>query len=177
MYPVVSPGFGDSAASITEPCASNKSTLLFSRMEKHTYVPAGKTTVPPPAAAAASIALLIAGVSTVLPSPVAPKLRTSKNTGDIPGPATFFGAASAGIADTAEAAKPMLLSLSRSRRAELILVIWPAILPDARHCWKLLQGRNSSLRLRVLTIPLAIVRRGSIQVQGKFVIQPPQSPF
>src|SRR5262245_22281103 len=41
-------------------------------------MPAGKTTVPPPADAASSIALLIAAVSTVWPSPRAPNFRTSK---------------------------------------------------------------------------------------------------
>ena len=40
-------------------------------------MPAGKRTVPPPAAAAAAIALSIAAVSRVLPSPLAPNIRTS----------------------------------------------------------------------------------------------------
>jgi hypothetical protein len=44
-------------------------------MVKHIYVPAGNTRVPPPAADTASIARLIAGLLTVLPSPVAPKSR------------------------------------------------------------------------------------------------------
>jgi hypothetical protein len=44
-------------------------------MEKHTYLPAGKTTVPPPTEAAASIAAFIAGVSMVLPFPLAPNER------------------------------------------------------------------------------------------------------
>src|ERR1039458_1425440 len=44
-------------------------------------MPAGKTTVPPPAMEAASIAALTAGESIVLPSPVAPKERTSKESG------------------------------------------------------------------------------------------------
>src|SRR4030095_10800269 len=51
--------------------------LLFSRIEKLRYVPAGMSTVPPPLAAAASIALLIAGESRALPSPLAPNTRTS----------------------------------------------------------------------------------------------------
>src|SRR6266850_5370330 len=52
--------------------------LLFRWIEKQRYMPAGKKTVPPPVAAAASIARLIAGESTALPSPLAPKLFTSK---------------------------------------------------------------------------------------------------
>src|SRR5438876_12077696 len=40
------------------------------------YRPGGKTTSPPPAAAQASIALLIAAVSSVFPSPTAPSSRT-----------------------------------------------------------------------------------------------------
>src|SRR5215831_7994056 len=51
--------------------------LLFRRIEKLRYDPAEKCTVPPPVAAAASMALLIAAVSTVLPSPFAPKALTS----------------------------------------------------------------------------------------------------
>src|SRR6476646_2422734 len=47
-------------------------------MENDRYDPAGKRTVPPPADAAASMALLMAAVSMVLPSPVAPNFRTSK---------------------------------------------------------------------------------------------------
>src|SRR6266851_3675308 len=53
--------------------------LLLRWIEKQRYVPAEKKTVPPPFAAAASIARLIAGESTALPSPLAPKLFTSKN--------------------------------------------------------------------------------------------------
>src|SRR5579859_4685429 len=114
MYPVVSPSFGEAAASIVHPCDRNRSTLLFSRIEKQIYVPAGKITVPPPAAAAASIALLIAGESTVFPSPVAPYVRTSKKIGERAVASTFFRAASTGTAEKAEAARPILLSLKRS---------------------------------------------------------------
>jgi hypothetical protein len=63
---------GESAARMVQPRDRYRSTLLFRRMVKHTYVPAGKSSVPPPAAATASIALLMAGESMVLPSPVAP---------------------------------------------------------------------------------------------------------
>jgi len=44
-------------------------------------VPAGKNTVPPPTAVAASIALLMAGESSALPSPLAPKARTLNTFG------------------------------------------------------------------------------------------------
>jgi hypothetical protein len=50
--------------------------------------------------------------------------------GDIGGAAAFFAAPNAGIADTAEAARPMLLSLKRSRRAESKFFISPAILAE-----------------------------------------------
>src|SRR5579871_2055441 len=46
-------------------------------MEYERYPPAGKWTIPPPAPAAASIALLIAAVSSALPSPAAPNDFTS----------------------------------------------------------------------------------------------------
>jgi hypothetical protein len=63
------------------------------------------------------MAALMAGESTVLPSPVAPKVRTSNVIGVA---AVFFAgaAAAAARAGTAVAARPMLLSLRRSRRAE-----------------------------------------------------------
>src|SRR6266478_2466649 len=53
--------------------------LLLRWIEKQRYVPAEKKTVPPPAAAAVSIARLIAGESSALPSPLAPNRFTSKN--------------------------------------------------------------------------------------------------
>jgi hypothetical protein len=34
MYPVVSPGLGESAAIIADPCDRYRSTWLFSRIEK-----------------------------------------------------------------------------------------------------------------------------------------------
>ena len=49
-------------------------------IEPEMYVPAGNDTVPPPAELAAAMALLIAAVSAVLPSPAAPYVRTSKFT-------------------------------------------------------------------------------------------------
>src|SRR5215469_2558835 len=91
-------------------------------MENESQVPAGKKTVPPPTAAAASIALLMAGESTVLPSPTAPKLRTSKIA---PAGNTVEGfgiaAKADGAAVTAAAAKLMVPSLRSSRRAGLML--------------------------------------------------------
>src|SRR5882762_11892310 len=53
--------------------------LLLRWIEKQRYVPAEKKTPPPPAAAAASIARLIAGESSALPSPLAPNFLTSKS--------------------------------------------------------------------------------------------------
>src|SRR5262245_60828418 len=60
------------------PWSRYSATLLFKWTVTDRYEPAGKKTVPPPEAAAASIVLSIAGVSIVLPSPVAPKTRTLK---------------------------------------------------------------------------------------------------
>jgi hypothetical protein len=51
---------------------------LWRRMEKDSHVPAGMWTVPPPEAWAAVMAALMAGVSRVMPSPMAPKARMSK---------------------------------------------------------------------------------------------------
>jgi hypothetical protein len=75
------------------------------------------------------MALLMAGESTVLPSPVAPKARTSKNMGVAdPAAPVFCAAAKAGSAAAADAASPMLPSFSRSRRAESNVFIATAIL-------------------------------------------------
>src|SRR5678816_3114168 len=56
--------------------SSFRQTLLRMRAEAAMYLPGGKFTTPPPALLAFSIALLIADVSFVFPSPMAPKSLT-----------------------------------------------------------------------------------------------------
>src|SRR5271166_5752510 len=63
---------------MTAPASSCRVMLLTSSNVPVTYVPALKSTVPPPACAQARIALEMASVSSVEPSPLAPKLRTSQ---------------------------------------------------------------------------------------------------
>src|SRR5436190_195490 len=55
---------------------SFRQTLLRIRADAAMYLPAGKLTMPPPELLACSIALLIAMVSLVFPSPLAPKSFT-----------------------------------------------------------------------------------------------------
>src|SRR2546429_859659 len=62
---------------ISASSSSLRQMLLFRCTEATRYFPAAKCTVPPPSAAHFSIALLIAGVSLVVPSPVAPNSFTS----------------------------------------------------------------------------------------------------
>src|SRR4051812_14360213 len=57
--------------------SSSNRTLLRMRAEATMYLPAGKCTLPPPVTLAFSIARVIARVSFVQPSPVAPKSLTS----------------------------------------------------------------------------------------------------
>src|SRR5260370_22490945 len=87
-------------------------------MEYHRDPPAGSRTVPPPPAAAASMARLIAGVSIVLPSPLAPKIFTSQ----VPefGPAKVV-CACAGRDGKAAPARPVPDRRRKSRRAVLLM--------------------------------------------------------
>src|SRR5262245_4538688 len=63
---------------MTAPASRKRFRLFVNRMLPLKYFPAGRNTVPPPAAAQAAIVRLIAGLSSVLPSPVAPNERTLK---------------------------------------------------------------------------------------------------
>jgi hypothetical protein len=85
------------------------------------------------------MAALMAGESMALPSPMAPNVRMSKRRGEA-GPLGWAlrlcAAARAGTAAAAEAAKPMLPSLMRSRRAELKEFMALAMLAEKVFGWK-----------------------------------------
>src|SRR5690349_5018332 len=89
------------------------------------YVPAGRRTVPPPAAAAASTAALMAGESTVVPSPLAPKSRTLKAP-------SFAGVAPAACASTTTARASSIMNAPpgparKGTRAVLVASILPEL--------------------------------------------------
>src|ERR1017187_7735063 len=115
--------------------------MLLRRIEKHRYFPAGKTTTPPPAPAAASMALLMAFVSSVLPSPVAPNLRTSKmpSIGTVATPSC--AEATYETPGIAAAAMPIPPVRRKSRRIELNGVIGLCLLELDRR-WMMTQMRT-----------------------------------
>src|SRR6185437_8056266 len=107
---------------------------------------------PPPAAAAASMARFTASVSTVLPSPVAPKSCTLKMPASADAEPLFFPAASA-TAGKAAPASPMPPTRKKSRRnASNVVIRIPSCFSD---CTSALLGLG--LSERVLNPPCTLM--------------------